>query len=341
MKISILIPCHNEGLAIAACVQSCIDQTRTPDEIIVVNDGSTDNSAEILRTFGNKIKVIHIPVATGNKSYAQERGLKLVSGDIFIATDGDTILNENFVEKAEQDFINDPSITAIGGYIHSIKYNWLTSCRAVEYGISQNIHKVAQNLLGYLFVISGAAGVFKTDDFRRFISFDHDTLTEDLDFTYRFHANNLKITFNKDLIVYTQDPTTLSAYINQMRRWFGGGWQCLLKHKRLIISNPKMALELSLLYAEGIIFSLLLFVLPFLSLQFFIIYLWSYLLLTTIFVLFIAIKDKRFELLLVPIPYMLVMFINSYIFLEQMIKEVVFKKNNLIWFTPERFQVDT
>ena len=97
MKISILIPCHNEEKSIEACVLSCLNQSRPADEIIVVNDGSTDASGEILRKFGEAITVIDIPVATGNKSHAQERRLQDITGDVFIATDGDTILHPDFI----------------------------------------------------------------------------------------------------------------------------------------------------------------------------------------------------------------------------------------------------
>lgn len=337
MKISILIPCHNEEHAIAACVQSCLDQTRKPDEILVVNDGSTDKTAEILASFGDKIKVITIPTATGNKSHAQEHGLKFVTGDVFIATDGDTRLEPDFVKYIEEDYTNNPGLTAVGGYVRSVRHNWLTACRAFEYAVGQNLHKLAQHHLDFLFVIPGAAGAFKTKDFFKYITFEHDTLTEDLDFTYRLHKQGLKIFYDRRVVVFTQDPQTLHSYINQMRRWFGGGWQCLLKHWQQAVERPKMALELSLMYMEGIAFSVLLFLLPILSLKFFVAFVGSYLVVAFAFALFAAWSEKRPELLLVPIPYLLLVFINSYIFLEQMVKEVFLQKKNLSWFQPERY----
>jgi cellulose synthase/poly-beta-1,6-N-acetylglucosamine synthase-like glycosyltransferase len=307
----------------------------------VVNDGSTDKSGEILKNFGDKIQVLTLPQATGNKSHAQELGLKFVTSDIFIATDGDTVLDQNFVEYVEEDFSKNTELTAIGGYVRSEKYNWLTACRAFEYTVGQNLHKLAQHHLGFLFVIPGAAGVFKTEDFKNFISFEHDTLTEDLDFTYRLHAQNLKIMYDRRLIVYTKDPTTLYSYTNQMRRWFGGGWQCLLKHYSLATKQPKVALELSIMYAEGFVFSVLLFLLPFLSLRFFAFFLLSYFALAIIFATFAAWKERRPGLLLVPIPYTALMVINAYVFLEQMVKEVFLHRKNLIWFQPHRFISDS
>lgn len=337
MKISILIPCHNEEESIEACVQSCLDQTRPADQVLVVNDGSTDRSGEILKKFGDKIRVITLPKATGNKSYAQEMGLKFLTGEVFVVTDGDTILDKHFVEYVEEGFINNPELSAMSGYIRSLEYNWLTACRAFEYSIGQNIHKLAQHHLGFLFVIPGAAGAFKTEHFKKYLSFEHDTLTEDLDFTYRLHEYDLKILYDRRMIVYTQDPATIHSYVNQVRRWFGGGWQCILKHSRLATRQPKVALELTVMYLEGTIFAIFLFLLPLLSLKYFGYFLIIYLILAMIFAVFASYKEKRPWLLLIPFPYFIVVVINSYVFLEQMVKEVILRRKNMNWFKPQRF----
>jgi cellulose synthase/poly-beta-1,6-N-acetylglucosamine synthase-like glycosyltransferase len=338
LRISILIPAHNEERSIAACVESCLNQTRPADEIVVINDGSTDGTAAILESFSDKIRIVTIPTATGNKSYAQEHGLEFITGDVFITTDGDTILDKNFVKFIEQDF-RDENITAVAGYVRSMKHNWLTACRAFDYAIGQNLHKLAQYYLDFLFVIPGAAGAFRTKDFLKYIKFDHDTLTEDLDFTYRLHKMGLKVSYNRRAFVFTQDPVTLKAYINQMRRWFGGGWQCLIKHQSMALREPKVALELTMMYLEGVTFSLLLFLLPILSLKFFFGFVMTYFIIAFILATFAAIKERRPGLLLTPIPYFLLMYINSYVFLEQMVKEGVLNRKNLYWFKPERVTV--
>ena len=122
-----------------------------------------------------------------------------------------------------------------------------------------------------------------------------------------------------------------------MRRWFGGGWQCLMKHRKLATSQPKVALELSIMYVEGIMFSSLLFLLPLLSISFYKYFVLSYLTLAMIFATFAAIKERRIGLLFVPFPYTILVVINAYVFLEQMFKEVILGRKNLSWFHPERF----
>ena len=335
MKISILIPAHNEERSIKATVESCLNQTRPADQILVVNDGSTDKTGEILATFGKKIEVITIPIATGNKSYAQEHGLKFVKGDVFIATDGDTILDPKFVEMIEPHF-NDKSVGAVAGYVKSLKNNWLTACREIDYCIGQDLHKVAQSNMNFLFVIPGCAGGFRTKTFRELIKFEHDTLTEDLDFTYKMHTDYTNIRYENKAYVYTQDPFTLYSYINQIRRWYSGGWQNLKKHLPNVIGRPLVAMELSLMYIEGIVFSILLFIMPFLSISFF----GYYLLFNLFFVMAIStyagVKRNRMDLILYSPLYMILIFVNALIFFEQFTSEIVIGRKLDIWFKPER-----
>ena len=338
MKISLLVPCYNEEKSLEATIKSCINQTRPFDEMIFIDDCSKDNSQKILTQYSDYIYFYKTPKNTGNKSSAQEFGLKFVSGDIVVMTDADTLMDKNFVAEIEKSFL-DPRIVAVAGKVQSLAYNWLTLCRAYEYAIGQNIHKRAQHYLNYIFVMPGAASAFRVKIFRENITFDHDTLTEDLDFTYKLHDHHLKIIYNPLAITYTQDPADLKNYINQLRRWFGGGWQNLVKHYKSVPHSLVMAFELSLLYSEGIIFSILLFLMLIINLWVAFWLLIGYLGIATLFGIWMAIKEKRWTLAIAPIPYMLLIFINAYIYLEQFVKEVVFRKNNLIWFKPERLDL--
>jgi cellulose synthase/poly-beta-1,6-N-acetylglucosamine synthase-like glycosyltransferase len=343
MQITILIPCYNEEASIRKSAESWLNQTRPADEIVVVDDCSTDRTAEILyelireRNLQN-MTVVRTPKNTGNKSTAQEYGLHFVNGDVFITTDGDTLLDSRFVENIEKDF-QDPSVAAVAGYVRSLKYNWLTACRALDYIVSQNIDKLAQDALNYLFVIPGAAGAFRTDIFKNELIFDHDVIAEDLDITYKLHRLGYRIVYDRDAICHTQDPANLLSYINQMRRWFAGNWQCLIKHFHYLPQKPGMALELSLMCGEGLIFSFLLLFLPFINITFAISFIASYFMLAFFMAVFAAIKENRWDLLLILPQYIFLKFVNAYIYLEQFIKEVVQKKRVLVWFSPERVPI--
>ncbi len=338
MKISLLVPAYNEERSIEASVLSCLNQVRPFDELIFVDDCSKDETHTILTQYTDRITVIRTPKNTGNKSSAQEYGLQFISGDVVVMTDADTLLDAHFTEEIEKGF-SDPSIFAVAGRVKSIPYNWLTLCRAFDYAIGQSIHKLAQDKLNFIFVMPGAASAFRTEAFRKYITFDHDTITEDLDFTFKMHHQNLAISYNQNAICRTQDPTDLNNYINQMRRWFGGGWQNLLKHYSIIAKKPACALELSLMYAEGIVFSVLFFIIPMLN---YMLWMWlmvGYLVVAFPFALWAAWYERRLAIIIAPIPYLLLVYINAYIYLEQFVKEVILKEKNLIWFKPERVDI--
>lgn len=335
MKISLLVPCYNEERSLEESIKSCLNQTRKFDEIIFIDDSSKDRTPEILARYSNEIISKRTPKNTGNKSSAQEFGFQFLTGDIVVTTDADTLLKSNFVEEIEKSFA-DPDVTAVAGAVKSLPYNWLTLCRAFDYAIGQHIHKLAQSYMGFIFVMPGAASAFHIETFRKYITFDHDTITEDLDFTYKMHRMQLKILYNPHAISYTQDPATLGNYINQMRRWFGGGWQNLLKHYTIIVTKPVRALELSVIYAEGLIFSVLIFLIPLLNIWFAFYMIAGYFGLAVCFGIWAAFKEKRWALILAPFPYILLLFINAYIYLEQFTKEIIFRDKNLVWFKPDR-----
>lgn len=336
--VSIMIPCYNEEKTIERCILSCLSQTVKLDQILVVDDSSKDGTPEILERYKDQIYAVKTPKNTGNKSSAQEYGLQFITSDIVVTTDGDTVLDDRFTEEIIKDF-KDPKVAAAGGYVKSMKYNWLTRCRAVDYSIGQNLHKLAQSYLGFMFVIPGAAGAFRTKVFKEHLTFDHDTITEDLDFTYKLHKLGFKVAYNRKAIVFTQDPTTLSSYINQMRRWFGGGWQNLVKHFSIVL-KPRQSLELSLMYIEGSVFSIVTLIMPIINLKVALMLLIPYFGITMVFSVYAAIKEKRIDLLLTPFSYFIFMYVNAYIFLEQFIKEVILKRKNLIWFKPERVEIE-
>jgi len=338
MKITILIPCYNEEKTIKACIESCLFQTRKPDQILVVDDGSTDKSAKVLAGFGKKVTVVKTPKNTGNKSKAQQYGLNYVTGDVFITTDADTILHCNFVRRIEKDF-EDRQVLAVAGYVKSLKHNWLTACREIDYVVTQEIHKKAQSIIDAVYVIPGCSSAFRTKTFKKYITFDHDTLTEDLDFTYKMHEKDLKILYDSKAIVYTQDPAALGSYTKQMIRWYSGGWQNLMKHRGILFKRSSNALEVSLPYAEGLALSISMVVVPLLNPSLFLSFLMIYFASSFLLSLYASIVTKRYDLVLYFPHYTAIVILNALLVLKTFISEVLMRQKNRTWFKPERRKI--
>lgn len=333
--VAVMIPCHNEEKTIARCVQSCLGQSRPPEMVLVIDDGSTDNSLSVLSQFGDKIKLVVLKKNMGNKSYVQQIGLNHVDADIFISTDADTILDKDFIKHVEAEFRNQNTVAA-AGYVMSLKHNWLTALREIEYFVGQEIHKTAQSNINFLYVIPGCASAFRTKIFKDCITFDHDTITEDLDFTFKLHRSGYRISFLKKAIVWTQDPADLKSYIYQVRRWYGGGWQNILKHRDVVGTLPACAFELSLNNIEGFVFVVMLIVLPVVNIEMFLFMILLYMASIIILGACAALVRRRADLVYYSPLYIVLAMINSYIFCETFFKEILRRERNLKWITPKR-----
>ncbi|MCX6747192.1 MAG: glycosyltransferase family 2 protein [Candidatus Pacearchaeota archaeon] len=336
--ISVLIPAYNEEKSIAKCVNSCLHQTRMPDEIIVVNDGSTDRTLKILKSFGESITIVDLKQNTGNKSKAQEVGLRYVNSDIFITTDADTCLDRNFIREVERSFI-DETVSAVCGFVESRKCNWITNVRELNYLVGQTIYKKAQSYINSLFVLVGCGSAFRTKDFKGTVTFDHDNITEDLDFTYKLKLADKKILLQEKAIIYTQDPNNLRSYFKQLYRWHSGGWYCLKKNIS-ILKKPNNALILSLIYLEGLLMGGALLFAPLLMLwnmNYFLYFLLLTMLITCVSSAYGIFKFRRYRLFFyIPHQYLLG-FAEQIIFVYAFFKEIIFNKKNLVWYKPDRY----
>ena len=341
MKISLLIPSYNEDKSLDACLLSVFAQTRPLDEIIVVNDGSTDSTHAILTNYSLQytiLKPIHLKKNTGNKSKAQMKGFPHITGDIVIMTDGDTILDKHFVERIEADFERDTTgrLAAVAGYVSSIAYNWITACREIDYIVGQNIFKKAQSIIGYIYVMPGCATAIKTD-ILRWLTVYHDTVTEDLDFTFQLHLKDLHIAYDMEAIVYTQDPPNLSSYIRQMKRWYGGGWQNIRKYWSIMLTNPSAGFVLASVFIDGVIYSAITIFMPILNPGFFFTFLLpAYFIGAFLFAVYASIKSARYDLLFYFPHYVLIIFVNAYIIGYEFIREIVLQKWDLLWKRADR-----
>ena len=341
MKISLLIPSYNEGTSLEACLKSAFAQTRPIDEIIVVNDGSTDNTKSILTYYSrwyDTLRAINLKKNTGNKSKAQMRGLWYITGDIVIMTDGDTLLDSHFVARVEERFAQDTTgkLAAVAGYVSSIKYNWITACREIDYIIGQDIFKKAQSIIGYIYVMPGCATAIQTSVLRN-LSVCHDTVTEDLDFTFQLHLKELKIAYDMGAIVYTQDPPNLSSYIRQMKRWYGWGWQNIRKHWSIMLKNPSAGFVLGSVFIDGIVYSAITLMTPILYPEFFFFYLLPiYFFGAFLFATYASVKSGRYDLMLYFPHYVLIIFVNAYIIGYEFLREIVFRKCDLLWERADR-----
>ena len=165
--VSIIVPAKNEEGHIRECVQACIDSTYPNKEIIIVNDGSTDRTTEILDEMrrSSNITVIHMSKSAGKKK-AVKAATDIAKGEIFILTDSDITISPDAVEKTVEIFQSDRAIgavTAHGRVRGAAQGNALEKLQDVWYDGQYRIIKGVEGSFSSLTCCSGAYTAFKKE----------------------------------------------------------------------------------------------------------------------------------------------------------------------------------
>jgi peptidoglycan-N-acetylglucosamine deacetylase len=230
--VSIIVPAHNEALVIRNTINSLLASDYENYEIIVVDDGSIDETAEIVReSFSTNERVRLFSVATaGGKSAALNLGLRHAGGEIVIALDADTLFARHTVGALARRFY-DPRMGAVAGNAKvGNRINIVTRWQALEYITSQNMDRRAFASLNCITVVPGAVGAWRRSLIEEADGFQSDTLAEDQDLTLRIRRMGHDIGYEEDAIAWTEAPDGLRTLARQRFRWAFGTLQCMRKH---------------------------------------------------------------------------------------------------------------
>src|ERR1700678_1571503 len=231
-QVTVLIPAYNEEAAIVQTVKAALACDYPKLEILVMDDGSTDQTPDLVRAiFGNDPRVRMISQPHRGKPAALNHGLEEATGEVIISIDGDTIVDPEAIPRLVRHFA-DPKVGAVAGNVKVINRNrWLTRWQALEYITSQNLEKRAFDLLNCIPVVPGAVGAWRTSVLRDHHGFSGDTVAEDTDLTLTIRREGWKILYDEDAIGRTEVPETVEALIRQRFRWTFGTLQAVWKHR--------------------------------------------------------------------------------------------------------------
>ena len=237
--VTVLIPAYNEEAAIVDTVRAAIASNYPHLEILVVNDGSTDRTAELVRAnFGRDPRVRLLMQSNHGKPSALNHGLAEATGDVIVSIDADTIVDPEAVPRLVRHFA-DPKVAAVAGNVKVMNRNrWITRWQALEYITSQNLEKRAFDLLNCIPVVPGAVGAWRTDVLRSSGGFSGDTVAEDTDLTLTIRRNGWKILYDEDAVGRTEVPENVDTLVRQRFRWTFGTLQAVWKH-RDAAGNPR------------------------------------------------------------------------------------------------------
>jgi cellulose synthase/poly-beta-1,6-N-acetylglucosamine synthase-like glycosyltransferase/spore germination protein YaaH/peptidoglycan/xylan/chitin deacetylase (PgdA/CDA1 family) len=256
--VSILIPAYNEQEVIVNTVESALGCEYPSMEIVVINDGSTDRTGELLDShFGRDPRVRIIHQDNYGKSAALTRALQEAQSKIVVTIDADTLIEPSALRKLVRHFV-DARIGAVAGNVKVGNRNrWLTRWQALEYITSQNLEKRAFDLLNCIPVVPGALSAWRADAIVAVGGFTADTVAEDTDLTIAMRRAGWRIVYDEEAIGWTEAPETADALIRQRFRWTFGTLQSFWKH-RDTLGRPRYGTLGSIALPNMFLFQLLL-----------------------------------------------------------------------------------
>ncbi|MFF9458210.1 bifunctional polysaccharide deacetylase/glycosyltransferase family 2 protein [Streptomyces flaveolus] len=227
--VSVIVPAYNEKECIANTLQSLARSTH-PIEIVVVDDGSTDGTAEIAESLGlPNVRVVR--QANAGKPAALNNGVRHARYDIVVMMDGDTVFEPDTVRHLVQPFA-DPGVGAVAGNAKvGNRRTLIGAWQHIEYVMGFNLDRRMYDLLRCMPTIPGAIGAFRRDAVLEVGGMSEDTLAEDTDITIALHRAGWRVVYQEHARAWTEAPGSLKQLWSQRYRWSYGTMQALWKHR--------------------------------------------------------------------------------------------------------------
>jgi cellulose synthase/poly-beta-1,6-N-acetylglucosamine synthase-like glycosyltransferase len=236
--VTIQLPLYNEMYVVDRLVEAVCRIAYPRDRLEVqVLDDSTDETRDIaelaVRRFaaqGIDIKYIHRTDRTGYKAGALEAGLKVARGEFIAIFDADFIPRPEFLAQTIQHFTNArvAMVQARWGHVNE-DYSLLTKIQAILLDAHFVLEHGSRNRSGCFFNFNGTAGIWRREAISDAGGWQHDTLTEDLDLSYRAQLRGWKFVFLQDHVAPAELPVEMNAFKSQQHRWAKGSIQTFLK----------------------------------------------------------------------------------------------------------------
>jgi cellulose synthase/poly-beta-1,6-N-acetylglucosamine synthase-like glycosyltransferase len=243
--VSVLIPAFNEAKVVAASVARILDSRHVKLEVIVIDDGSTDGTSEIIRDcFAGESRVRLLTLPNGGKARAINAGLALATGEVVVALDADTHFEPDTIARLARWFTDERVGAVAGNAKVGNRINLITRWQALEYITAQNLERRALSALDCITVVPGAVGAWRRSALMKLGGFPIDTLAEDQDLTISMQKAGYRALFDADAVAWTEAPDTVRGLAKQRFRWSFGTLQCLWKHSDVTLRPRYGALGL-------------------------------------------------------------------------------------------------
>ncbi|MFN0206768.1 MAG: glycosyltransferase [Planctomycetota bacterium] len=252
--ITVQLPIFNERYVVERLIDSAcrLDYPKDRLEIQVLDDSTDDTTETAERAIhywknrGINIYLLHRTDRTGYKAGALKAGLAATKSPFIAILDADFLPSPDFLKKVMAGFINDRIgvVQARWGHLNR-HYSWLTRAQSILLDGHFVIEHTARNRSGRFFNFNGTAGAWRRECLEDAGGWEHDTLTEDLDLSYRAQLKGWKFIYLPEIVVPAELPSEIHGFKSQQHRWAKGSVQTAIKLGARIVAAP-VSLKLKL-----------------------------------------------------------------------------------------------
>ena len=240
-----IVPAYNEEKVIKRTISNLLHSTYHNFNIIVVDDGSQDQTLAIVKKeFAGHPLVRIFTKENAGKSMALNFGIAQTEAEIIITLDADTLFQSDTIKTLVRRF-SDARIAAVAGNAKvGNRMNLLTRWQALEYITSQNLDRRAFEIMNCIAVVPGAIGAWRRTAIIEAGGFSADTLAEDADLTFSILRHGHLIAYDDEALAFTEAPDTVKNFVKQRFRWMFGTLQTAWKHRDTLLRKKYRALGL-------------------------------------------------------------------------------------------------
>jgi len=232
--VSIIVPAFNEAPMIRNVLESLLAIDYPRCEVIVVDDGSSDQTFLRALPYQRRRDDIEFRVlakANGGKFDALNHGIAQARGEIVVCIDGDSVVERDALKYLVAHF-DDPNIGAVAGNVRVVNRNTIWSgLQALEYVVGLGLLKRAQSAGGAVTIVPGPLGAFRKAALADANGYDGDTFAEDFDLTIKLLGAGWHVVYEPRAVVLTEAPERTLDLLRQRYRWTRGSLQVLAKRK--------------------------------------------------------------------------------------------------------------
>jgi cellulose synthase/poly-beta-1,6-N-acetylglucosamine synthase-like glycosyltransferase/peptidoglycan/xylan/chitin deacetylase (PgdA/CDA1 family) len=239
--VSVVIPAYNEQAGLEASVRSIVRTDHpAPVEVIVVDDGSTDDTPVIAdrlaREFPN-VRFVCRP--NGGKPAALNTGIMEARYDVLVLVDGDTVFQPDTI-RTLVGRLADPTVGAVSGNTKVANRSGLIGrWQHIEYVIGFNLDRRMFDVFECMPTVPGAIGAFRRQALATVGGLSSDTLAEDTDLTMAICRAGWRVVYEEDAMAWTEAPSSLRQLWRQRYRWCYGTLQSMWKHRRALVERGR------------------------------------------------------------------------------------------------------